>query len=133
MRFKDSVALVADEELVWRRVSDLQAIPLYWTEIESVQVLKEDGRLISARVEFASGGSGTVTLVVNDSNRTLLLYFEDGPLLGTQRVSVQRGELETVWDVRSGSRKSMNLGDLRVASQEALKRLAGIHETFAQI
>ena len=58
MRFKDELALTGDGDAIWRRVSDLEAIPTYWPAIGSIDILRTDGTGSVASIEFVFGGIG---------------------------------------------------------------------------
>jgi hypothetical protein len=129
VHFESSVGLVADEELVWKRTSDVEKMPLYWPSVSSFSVQITDGPLRYAVVSFARGGKGNVTVVTNGVEKTLVLYYTSGPLRGTQRLTVKRETLGLVWDIKF---EGMNIfrrpraeARLKEETKGALERLAG--------
>lgn len=127
MRFLDDMALDADSEVVWRRASDLQAMPTYWPAIRSVEVLRsaEDG--FKARIGFTFGGVSKADILVDDVARTLIIYYTTGPLTGTQRVTVKRDRLVVELDVAFHGSSRLILpwenGRLKTEMQSSLARL----------
>ena len=57
MRFKDELALTGDGDAIWRRVSDLGAIPTYWVAIRSgSSSCAGHGDESIVNIEFVFGG-----------------------------------------------------------------------------
>lgn len=131
IRFDDSVALSADEDLAWQRVSDLEKATTYWPLFTSLIVLKREGGLVYVKIGLAGGGSGNATVVGNEENRTVLFYHTSGPLEGTQRVTVARGKVQVSWDVRLDREGGVNESGLRIGTKEALERIAGVQDALA--
>jgi len=55
MRFKDEIALTADADLIWKRVSDLKWMPKFWPNVKAVEVLRMTGPEAIGRVHLDIG------------------------------------------------------------------------------
>jgi ribosome-associated toxin RatA of RatAB toxin-antitoxin module len=127
MRFREELSLTADEDAVWKRVSDVTSIPSYWHGTKSLEIIGTRGSEISAQVQFAFGGRGIATINVDEPNRTLIIDYTSGPFTGIQKVSVGGGVISAVWDVRfRGAYRLLsrwNEGHFRSGTKNALLRL----------
>ncbi|MDA4113970.1 MAG: SRPBCC family protein [Thaumarchaeota archaeon] len=99
MRFKDELALTGDGDAIWRRVSDLGAIPTYWVAIRSVEFVRRDEDESIVNIEFVFGGRSEARITVDQADRTLLIFYTAGALTGTHRASVNRNRLVVELDV----------------------------------
>jgi hypothetical protein len=99
VRFKEELALTGDGDAIWRRVSDLGAIPTYWPAIRSVEVLRGDETGPTASIEFVFGGKSEARITVDQADRTLLIFYTTGALTGTHRATVTSDRLLVELDV----------------------------------
>jgi hypothetical protein len=126
VRFKDDIALTGDADLVWKRASDLKWMPRYWRDIKSLEVLRVEGSETIVRFQF---DVGEFDARIEQSGRTMVIYYTKGPFTGTQRISVHGNRLEVDWDIAfhglsrlfSRSRQAR----LKIGTNEALERLVG--------
>jgi uncharacterized membrane protein len=126
MRFKDDIALTDDGDHVWKRASDLKAMPRYWQEIKAVEVLRVEDSETIARFQF---GMGECDARVVESVQTMVIYYTKGPFTGTQRISVHGNRLEVDWNVAfHGIHRLFSRGPghrLVTDTNQALARLVG--------
>jgi hypothetical protein len=99
VRFKDELALTGDGDAIWRRVSDLGAIPTYWLAIRSVEFVRRDQAESIVSIEFAFGGRSEARITVDQLDRTLLIFYTRGALTGTHRATVTGNRLLVELDV----------------------------------
>jgi hypothetical protein len=99
VRFKDGIALNGSEGAIWSRVSNLEAISAYWPAIISVQLQGSDAGRSRALVRFSFGGESTALITVDQADRTLLIYYTEGALTGTHRVTVGHERVDVEVDV----------------------------------
>ena len=127
MRFKDSVALNGDDEIIWSRVSNVEEIPNYWPAVRSLEFVGGNEKESIAKIEFAFGGTSKARIMVDEADRTLLFFYTSGALTGTQRVSADRERLMTELDVKfHGAYRLLSRVEsdrLRARTNQALKRL----------
>ena len=101
LRLTDSIGLNADEDLVWRKVSDIQNLPTFSPAVQAVRSVSTDpGGNSRAEVDLVHGGQGRLDVFINYIDRTVVVYYVSGPFTGTQRITVRAGVLEMTWDVR---------------------------------
>jgi len=111
---------------VWGRVSNLEAIPMYWHGTKELRVTRT-GKKVAADVVFAFGGKGKAEVTVDDASKTLTIEYLDGPFRGKQRIMVRDGAVEAEWDVIfNGAVKLLapwNASHFRSGTKNALRRL----------
>ena len=127
MRFRDELALVGDSDAIWRRVSDLDAIPTYWPAIRSIGNLRGDGAESTASIEFVFGGTSESRITVDQADKTFLIFYTTGDLTGTHRATVTHDRITVELDVTFHGRyrllSSLESDRFRSETKEALERL----------
>lgn len=98
MRFTERQEFSGDPSEVWKRVSDLEAIPIYWHGTKELKVTRS-GEKTTADVVFAFGGKGKTEIALDHAGMTLTIEYLEGPFRGRQKVAVKDGAVEAEWDV----------------------------------
>jgi hypothetical protein len=127
MRFTERCEFRGDPAEVWRRVSDIENIPLYWHGTRKLTASKEAGRTV-ADVVFAFGGKGRAVISADDASKTLVIDYVKGPLRGPQTIRVSETAVEAEWSVEfTGAYRivgPLNESHFRSGTRNALQRLA---------
>jgi len=128
MEFVESLVLIDGPDEVWKRVSDVEAIPKYWHGTSSIQITeRKNSGVLSIVVGFAFGGKGRAEVSVDDQTRTLTIQYYSGPFTGVQEISVKEDRILASWDVKfTGFFKLLskwNQSHFRAGTIHALERL----------
>jgi len=114
---------------VWKRASAIRDIPKYWHGTRSLDVLREDGGMVLAKVKFAFGGSGEAGFYTDEVNHTLTIDYRSGPFTGKQIIAVDGTRITATWDVKFRGvfriSSKWNEGHFRSGTAHALERLVG--------
>ena len=126
MRFVERLEFSGDPGEVWRRLSNLEAIPTYWHGTREITFTKSGEKTI-ANIVFAFGGKGKAEVIVDSQERTLILDHFEGSFRGRQRTTVKENVIEAEWDVTfNGAFKVLgpwNASHFRSGTKHALMRL----------
>ena len=129
MRFQESMKLEGNAEEVWKRVSAIRDIPKYWHGTRSLEIVRENGGAVRAKVKFAFGGSGEADIYADEEKRMLTIDYASGPFTGKQTIAVNGEHITATWDVKFRSfyriTSKWNEGHFRSGTAHALERLAG--------
>jgi hypothetical protein len=128
MQFTERQEFRGDPAEVWKRVSNLLAIPTYWHGTREFKITST-GAKTSADVVFAFGGKGKAEASTDEKGRTLTIQYLDGPFTGSQTVTVTDGAVKASWDVafRGAYRVvgPLNTSHFRSGTRHALQRICG--------
>ena len=129
MQFTESLKLVNSPEEVWKRASNVEAVPKFWHGTKSIQIIEEKPPgTFDVVIRFAFGGTGKADVRVDNTNRVMTITYRSGPFTGIQKITVNNKEIEASWDVKfSGLFKlvsTWNERHFRNGTVHALARLA---------
>jgi len=101
LQFTESLNLTQDPSEVWKRASDVEAIPRFWHGTKSVRIVetKSLGSL-DVVVNFAFGGAGKASVVIDNTLRVMTIAYYSGPFIGTQKIAVTDEKITATWDVK---------------------------------
>ncbi len=126
MRFLERLEFGGDPSEVWKRVSNVEAIPTYWHGTRALTATKS-GEKTMADVVFAFGGKGRAEITIDEAGKTLTMDYTEGPFRGKQTVVVKGNAVEAEWNVVfKGAYKVLgpwNASHFRSGTRNALKRL----------
>jgi len=129
MQFQESMKLENNAAEVWKRASAIRDIPKYWHGTRSLDVVRDEGGVVLAKVKFAFGGSGEADIYTDEERRTLTIDYKSGPFTGKQTIAVDGNSISATWDVKFRSvfriASKWNEGHFRSGTVHALERLVG--------
>ena len=101
MQFTESLKFTDTSDEVWKRASDVEAIPHFWHGTTSIQIIgKKPAGSLEVSVRFAFGGAGKADVSVDSANRVMTIAYYSGPFIGTQKIAVKRQQITASWDVK---------------------------------
>lgn len=126
MRFVEKLEFAGDASEVWKRLSDLGTVPVYWHGAKEFKAFRS-GEKVVADIIFAFGGKGRAEVTVDSGERSFVLDYFEGPFRGRQRTTVKEGVVESEWDVTfKGAYRILgpwNASHFRSGTKHALMRL----------
>lgn len=130
MLFEDSLRFEGNQDEVWRRVSAIREIPMYWHGTKSLEVVSKENNAIHAKVRFAFGGSGEADILTDEEKKTVTIRYTSGPFTGEQRIVVSYWSVSAKWDVKFRGvfrlASGWNENHFKSGTRHALERLAGV-------
>jgi len=101
MQFTESLKFTDTSDEVWKRASDVEAIPHFWHGTKSIQIIgKKSSGSLDVSVRFAFGGAGKADVSVDNANRVMAIAYYSGPFIGTQKIAVNGQQITASWDVK---------------------------------
>ena len=129
MQFHESMKLEGNAAEVWKKASTIKDIPKYWHGTRSLDVVRDDGRIVQVKVKFAFGGAGDADIFSDEEKRMLTIEYRSGPFTGKQIIAVDESSITASWDVKFRSifrlASKWNEGHFRTGTVHALERLVG--------
>ncbi|HKM76701.1 MAG TPA: SRPBCC family protein [Candidatus Bathyarchaeia archaeon] len=131
MQFTESLKFTHTPDEVWKRASDVEAIPRFWHGTKSIQIVeKKPTGSLDVSVRFAFGGVGKAEVAVDNENRVMTLAYYSGPFIGTQKINVKDQQITASWNVKfTGLFKLVsgwNERHFRSGTVHALERLGSV-------
>ena len=128
MQFTESLKFTDTSDEVWKRASDVEAIPHFWHGTTSIQIIgKKPAGSLEVSVRFAFGGAGKADVAIDNVNRVMTIAYYSGPFTGNQQITVKDQQIITSWDVKfTGFFKlvsGLNERHFRSGTVHALERL----------
>jgi len=101
MQFTESLKFTPAPDEVWKRASDVEAIPHFWHGTKSIQIVeKKASGSLEVAVRFAFGGAGKADVTIDNANRVMTIAYYSGPFIGTQKITVKDQQMTASWDVK---------------------------------
>ncbi len=101
MQFTGSLKFTPAPDEVWKRASDVEAIPHFWHGTKSIQIIeKKPSGSLDVSVRFAFGGAGKADVAIDNANRVMTIAYYSGPFIGTQKITVKDKQITASWDIK---------------------------------